>query len=410
MIKQFGIMMMLVCTVVTASADIAFEVKDVEAHQRYPWNGKVDIDFTIDSAVEGSNFAVRVEAKDTVGKTNITLKTVKYEDKVALSSLEKLPAGRHRVTWDADQDVPDALISSLAFSVSAWTVNEAIPENGLYMVIDLSAGTTEEGTGTRFPISYLTAVPKGGWTDEYKTTKLVLRRVPAGKDPLGRYELTQDFYAGVFEVTEAQWCCVVGGQDFTNTLPKTAEYIDIRGSKEGRRWPSSAKVDADSFLGKLRIMTGLPNLDLPTEAQWEYACRAGTTTAYNVGGAVSDYILTNAVGWCRENSGDVRHVVGEKVPNAWGLYDMHGNLSELCLDIYLNDGYSERLKGRDPKGAPLPTNYTYSYYNIRTCRGGDYHSAYVNMGMNYLSGGGVSTSDSGGYPYLRGCRLFLTLP
>ena len=75
-----------------------FEVKDVEAHQRYPWNGKVDIDFTIDSAVEGSNFAVRVEAKDTVGKTNITLKTVKYEDKVALSSLEKLPAGRHRVT------------------------------------------------------------------------------------------------------------------------------------------------------------------------------------------------------------------------------------------------------------------------------------------------------------------------
>ena len=408
MVKQLGIMMVSVLAVVAAYADIAFEVKDVEAHQRYPWNGKVDIDFTIDSAVEGSNFAVRVEAKDTVGKTNITLKTVKYKDRVALSSLEKLPAGRHRVTWDADQDVPDALIPSLTFSVSAWTVNEAIPGNGLYMVIDLSAGTTEEGTGTRFPISYLTAVPKGGWTDEYKTTKLVLRRVPAGKDPLGRYELTQDFYVGVFEVTEAQWCCVVGGQDFTNTLPKTAEYIDIRGSKEGRKWPSSAKVDTDSFLGKLRIMTGLPNLDLPTEAQWEYACRAGTTTTYNVGGAVSDYILTNAVGWCRENSGDVRHVVGEKVPNAWGLYDMHGNLSELCLDIYSRD-YSERLKGRDPKGAPLsPPDGSYF---TRTCRGGDYHSAYVYMGVNYLwPGTGTSSSDSGGYPYLRGFRLFLTLP
>lgn len=403
MIKQLGAMMVSVLAAVAAYADIAFEVKDVEAHQRYPWNGKVDIDFTIDSSVEGSNFAVRVEAKDTVGKTNITLKTVKYEDKVALSSLEKLPAGRHRVTWDADQDVPDALISSLAFSVSAWTVNEAIPENGLYMVIDLSAGTTEEGTGTRFPISYLTAVPKGGWTDEYKTTKLVLRRVPAGKDPLGRYELTQDFYAGVFEVTEAQWCCVVGGQDFTSTLPKTADYIGIRGSKEGSKWPSSEKVDTDSFLGKLRIMTGLPNLDLPTEAQWEYACRAGTTTAYNVGGAVSDYILTNAVGWCRENSGDVRHVVGKKVPNAWGLYDMHGNLSELCLDIYLNDN-SERLKGRDPKGAPLPD--VASYYRYRTQRGGDYGSDYVNMGVNYFSG----TSEVNGTPYLRGCRLFLTLP
>ena len=407
MIKQLGAMMVSVLAAVAASADIPFEVKDVEAHQLYPWSGKVDIDFTIDSAVEGSNFAVRVEAKDTVGKTNITLKTVKYEDKVALSSLEKLPAGRHRVTWDADQDVPDALIPSLAFSVSAWTVNEAIPGNGLYMVVDLSAGTTEEGTGTRFPISYLTAVPKGGWTDEYKTTKLVLRRVPAGKDPLGRYELTQDFYVGVFEVTEAQWCCVVGGQDFTNTLPKTAEYINIRGSEEGRKWPSSAKVDTDSFLGKLRIMTGLPNLDLPTEAQWEYACRAGTTTAYNVGGAVSDYILTNAVGWCSENSGDVRHVVGEKVPNAWGLYDMHGNLSELCLDIFSRD-YSEQLKGRDPKGAPLPTGGSTGYIRVR--RGGDFHSSYVNMGVNNRPSPSSSSSDHGGYPYIRGCRLFLTLP
>lgn len=382
-----------------AYADIAFEVKDVEAHQRYPWNGKVDIDFTIDSAVEGSNFAVRVEAKDTVGKTNITLKTVKYEDKVALSSLEKFPAGRHRVTWDADQDVPDALIPSLVFSVSAWTVNEAIPENGLYMVIDLSAGTTEEGTGTRFPISYLTAVPKGGWTDEYKTTKLVLRRVPAGKDPLGRYELTQDFYVGVFEVTEAQWCYVVGGQDFTNTLPKSVAYIGIRGSREGRSWPSSAKVDADSFLGKLRIMTGLPNLDLPTEAQWEYACRAGTTTTYNVGGAVSDYVvLTNAVGWCRENSGLVCHVVGEKVPNAWGLYDMHGNLSEWCLDNFSSD-YSERLKGLDPKGAPLPPGV-----RNRICRGGDYRKEYSRITSTSMGWPGDYNVDT------YGCRLFLTLP
>ncbi len=390
---------------VSMSADIAFEVKDVEAHQRYPWNGKVDIDFTIDSAVEGSNFAVRVEAKDTVGKTNITLKTVKYEDKVALSSLEKLPAGRHRVTWDADQDVPDVLIPSLAFSVSAWTVNEMIPENGLYMVIDLSAGTTEEGTVTRFPISYLTAVPKGGWTDEYKTTKLVLRRVPAGKDPLGRYELTQDFYAGVFEVTEAQWCCVVGGQDFTNTLPKAATYNDIRGTKEGKQWPSSTKVDADSFLGRLRIMTGLPNLDLPTEAQWEYACRAGTTTAYNVGGAVSDYyILAKAVGWCSANSGLVCHAVGEKVPNAWGLYDMHGNLSEWCLDNYSND-YSERLKGKDPKGAPL-SNGALGATRTRIGRGGNYRTEYSSIMSNSMD----SRGDYATTPYVYGCRLFLTLP
>ena len=144
---------------VVACADIAFEVKDVEAHQRYPWNGKVDIDFTIDSAVEGSNFAVRVEAKDTVGQTNITLTTMRYDDKIALSSLGKLPAGRHRVTWDADTDALDVLIPSLAFSVSVWTVGETVPDNGLYMVIDLSSSTTNDGTIVRFPISYLSAIP-----------------------------------------------------------------------------------------------------------------------------------------------------------------------------------------------------------------------------------------------------------
>lgn len=129
----------------------------------------------------------------------------------------------------------------------------------------------------------------------------------------------------------------------------------------------------------------------------------------HVGGAVSDYILTNAVGWCRENSGDVRHVVGEKVPNAWGLYDMHGNLSEVCLDAYSSD-YSERLKWRDPKGAPRPTGgYPYASTS-RIKRGGDYGSAYVNMGGYYLPGVGTSVSDFGGSPFRRGCRLFLTLP
>lgn len=404
-----------------ASADIAFEVKDVEAHQRYPWNGKVDIDFTIDSAVEGSNFAVRVEAKDTVGKTNITLKTVKYEDKVALSSLEKLPAGRHRVTWDADQDVPDALIPSLAFSVSAWTVNEAIPENGLYMVIDLSAGTTEEGTETRFPISYLTAVPKGGWTDEYKTTKLVLRRVPAGKDPLGRYELTQDFYVGVFEVTRKQWELVCGNQDalyYAGKIdgqvqkglgtPCPVSYSDIRGSDE---WPQSSSVGTSSFMGRLRVMTGYANFDLPTLAQWEYACRAGTLTDYNNGLNKRDvdtiyckgygyYALCKAV-WFNKNSDSSCHAVGEKIPNAWGLYDMYGNLSEWCLD-WLGD-VSLSLSGVDPKG-PRSGNYrilcggNYSG-SLADCTTGSYRSDKVN------TAGGSMVSDA-----RYGFRLVLTSP
>lgn len=422
MVKQLGVMMVSALAAVAAYADIAFEVKDVEAHQRYPWNGKVDIDFTIDSAVEGSNFAVRVEAKDMVGKTNITLKTVKYEDKVALSNLEKLPAGRHRVTWDADQDVPDALIPSLTFSVSTWTINETIPGNGLYMVIDLSAGTTEEGTGTRFPISYLTAIPKGGWTDEYKTTKLVLRRVPAGKDPLGRYELTKDFYVGIFEVTRKQWELVCGNQDalyYAGKIdgqvqkgldtPCPVSYSYIRGSNE---WPQSSSVGISSFMGRLRVMTGYANFDLPTLAQWEYACRAGTLTDYNNGLNKRDvdtiyykgygyYALCKAV-WFNKNSDLSCHAVGEKIPNAWGLYDMHGNLSEWCLDWSGADD-SLSLSGVDPKG-PRSGKY-------RILRGGCYSDSLGDCSTgSHKSGkaGEVGVTDDSYARY--GFRLVLTSP
>lgn len=350
-----------------ASADIAFEVKDVEAHQRYPWNGKVDIDFTIDSAVEGSNFAVRVEAKDTVGKTNITLKTVKYEDKVALSSLEKLPAGRHRVTWDADQDALDILIPSLTFSVSVWPVEGAIPDDGLYMVIDLTSNTSTDRTIVRYPISYLSALPKDGWTDEYKTTKLVLRKIPAGKDPLGRYILTKEFYMGVFEITETQQRLVD-----SNFSPYSAPSSPSRISYNR----------IQDFLDKLRIMTGLSGLDLPTEGQWEYACRAGTATTYNSGR--NDDLGKQKAGWYDYDL----HPVGEKLPNAWGLYDMHGNAWEWC-----RDASGGTLSGVDPI-----KNGTAS--SDRVLRGG---YGFINTSFS-SSGRCTSAPDKSQSPYYSGTQ------
>jgi formylglycine-generating enzyme required for sulfatase activity len=116
-------------------------------------------------------------------------------------------------------------------------------------------------------------------------------------------------------------------------------------------------ADAVEFCGKLSAMPAEKTAGhvyrLPTEAEWEYACRAGTTTAYGFGDDASglgDY------GWFDDNSDSSTHSVGEKKPNAWGLYDMHGNVWEWCQDWY----------GDYPSGSATdPTGATSGYGVIR---------------------------------------------
>ena len=224
-----------------------------------------------------------------------------------------------------------------------------------YLVVDLSAGPD----ATSYPVSFHVAAPAEGWTDagwteEYKSTKLVLRKIPAGSFFMGspdgergrdgdeiqlQVTLTKDFYVGVFEVTQMQWYLVTGARpswfcdsDSSNVRPvEQVSYDHIRGSEAGSGWPRSNAVDGASFLGLLRAKTGL-DFDLPTEAQWEYACRAGTETALNSGKNLSDEEE------CRNMAEVGRHrqidtaIVGSYQPNRWGLYDMHGNVHEWCLD------------------------------------------------------------------------------
>ncbi len=106
---------------------------------------------------------------------------------------------------------------------------------------------------------------------------------------------------------------------------------------------------------------------LPTEAEWEYACRAGTTTRFYTGDSESDLGLA---AWFSANSGHEIHPVGEREPNAWGLYDMHGNLSELCWDWYDPD-YYEVSASADPKGPP---SGPWAQNNGRVCRSGVYYA------------------------------------
>ena len=267
-------------------------------------------------------------------------------------------------------------------------------EKPKYIAIDLSGGTA----ATHYPIEYLDEIPGGGWSDEYKTSKLVLRHIPAGSFIMGgrntdypgavntnlhMVTLTKDFYMGVFEVAQRQWELVMGNRPsaFSNetcyaTRPvEQVSYIDIRGGVKGITWPESKDVDDGSFMGLLRKKSRLTGFDLPTEAQWEYACRAGTTTALNSGkncSHISNCVEVAEVARYKFNSGWVNiedasaidynidtlqctAMVGCYPQNVYGLYDMHGNVAELCLDIF-----AEPESGSiDPCGASTGTRRVY---------------------------------------------------
>ena len=344
-------------------------VSDVTARQRYPWNGKIDIDYTV-TGVDTADTALAVSLTDHDTGRVYTL----------------TDAGRHRVTWDTAVDGLDLVSSNVTATVSLVRRGSAsTATEGLYCVIDLSGGPD----ATWWPVSYLSAVPVGGWTDEYKTTKLVLRRIEAGTFIMGgdqsdencRVTLTKPFYIGVFEVTQRQWELVMGS--WPGSSPSSSfglgdaypayyvSYDDIRGSSSGTWWPASSAVDVSSFLGRLRARTGL-DFDLPTEAQWEYACRAETATTYYWGNA-----MDGAYVWYIHNSGSKTQPVGTRLPYAWGLYDKSGNVWEWCRDWYGTLAY-----GTDPVGSDSGS--------YRVFRGGGWWSyanvcASSNRGLNGTS-------------------------
>ena len=173
-----------------------------------------------------------------------------------------------------------------------------------------------------------------------------------------RVTLTQGFWLGKYQLTQLQWQAVMGNN------PSHWEGSNLPVEKVS--WNEIS--EPGGFMEKVnRFAAAGGFFSLPTEAQWEYACRAGTATALNNGENLTskDYACPNVneVAWYDENSGNRTHPVGLKKANAWGLHDMHGNVLEWCLDRF-----GHRTDGPlvDPRGAVSGA--------IRVLRGGSWNS------------------------------------
>ncbi|MEZ4524627.1 MAG: formylglycine-generating enzyme family protein [Desulfobacterales bacterium] len=147
-----------------------------------------------------------------------------------------------------------------------------------------------------------------------------------------RVILTKGFFMQTTPVTQRQWKEMAGSnpsqfRDCDDCPVETVSWDDV-----------------NEFVILLNRKAGTDRFRLPTEAEWEYACRAGSETAYCFG---DDHRHLGKYAWFDRNSGEKTHPVAQKKPNAWGLYDMHGNVCEWCQDWY--DYYSE-MTVTDPVG------------------------------------------------------------
>ena len=364
----------------TVEKTYAIQDVAVSARQRYPWNGLVDLKFTV-TGTAGTTFDVAFTATDEIGGTNVPMKTLIREDGSAASSTAAVSPGTYRWAWDAAADLPkgwtcrgvsisaDANVRTYSVKFNAnggsgtmadekftygiaqsltasafkkdgctfagWATSAdgdkvyddkqsvsnltdtpggtvtlfAVWKEALYMVIDLSGGTSAKS----YPVSYLDAVPSGGWSDTYKTTKLVLRMIP-----------NTTHYIGVFEMTQKQWKLVLG------TNPSR-----YGGDKRPVERISYANVN--SFISQMKNKTELNGIRIPSLAQWKVA--AGYGTGGYKSGKTGDYSTGT-------------YEVGSSSANSIGLYDLCGNVSEWVI------GDSYTVVGADFQSSP----YQFSHW------------------------------------------------
>ena len=339
--------------------------------------------------------------------------------------------GSRRIVWNAAADYPNSVFTNTTVVVKAWATN-APPD---FLAVDLASSG---GDALRW-YDGAENVPGGITNDVYKTSKVLMRRIHAAgvtwmmgsptlpapepgrsaNDETPHYvTFTEDYYMGVYPVTVGQYTNVVGSLPKNSDVaaapvPADADLHPVSGVSygwqgddaphylRGNDWPADTTHRlglSTGFLARMQALAGGVKFDLPTSAQWEYACRAGSDEAVYGGYSATD------VAWCAAETNRTV-AVGLKQPNAYDLYDMLGNVWEWCLDIYPNSITATPVSSA-PQVDPVGITYAESGYTAqnqvkRYRRGGNYNHPASQIRAALCSGRALNGRDA-----MLGFRLF----
>ena len=338
-------------------------------------------------------------------------------------------AGNHAVYWKMPQWWMDRVgETNLKVRVSAWS--PATPPD--WMAVSL----IDTNGYVRYYADEL-SIPGGVENSLYKTEQMLFRKIPAAKvryrfgAPSGEKGKTSengtprivtvnnDFYMGVYQVTQRQYELVTGDRpsffsnvvDYAERPVEQISYKDVRG--DGYEWPASLhEVAEESFMGILRRRTGVDGFDLPAEIEWEFAARAECASALYTGSELSGVQTSsslNDIARYRKHNGYIdgstepdgkalsqngTAKVGEHDSNKWRLFDMVGNVWEMCLDFYNADPTAAELEAGGPSSG-----------NSHSARGGAWNSLSERCRCASRYYFGVATPNKG-----LGFRVAMPLP
>ena len=430
------------------SAALSADIEGVIVRQQWPWSTDVKVEYKVTNVTAPVNVSVtafngseqldssRLESAMTGDRYGIARSGV-YSftiDPVAAFGTSQVALGDFHVR--------------LSLSAAAANINEVI-----YKVFDLTTGACTDITRAdffnrkvengEFVTDYTSLhsrflAPSSGmvgdvliWTGvtnniKYKTTHLVMRKIPAankvwrmgalptepGYQPTTEtnhlVKLTKDYYMGVFEITQKQYTLLVGNNPSTGQSRDEADVLPANKLVCGRETANNNNT-AWQAVKTIRTKTGNSSFILPSDAQWEFACRAGAESSLYSGRNVSQGGLwsgcdgdANIVAWFDGNarSGDsrIQQAVGRKLPNAFGLYDMLGNVWEWTRDCYTSDAAYVATFGAgwvpgDVVVDPLNT----SADSQLVARGGGYDSygAYVRCAVRFSRNNWTDYANAG---------------